>query len=128
MQFKYTILALIASFVNSEKCPALTDNCGDVSLPPNFNVNMTATLYSEANFKGDYYNIAVKGAYGCTNDLPPYAIKSFLSTASTKVTLHYGKDCVGHVIEELQGGTDNLDLKKGCPGSVFIKLQRYGSC
>lgn len=128
MQFKAIILALIASAVSADKCPAQNDNCGDVSLPPNAKVQLNATYFSEPNFKGESKTVSIDKLFGCVNDIPEFAIKSLLSTASTQITLHYGKDCAGHVIDQMQGGSFNLDQKKACPGSIFIKAHRFGSC
>ncbi|KAI9291650.1 hypothetical protein K502DRAFT_320920 [Neoconidiobolus thromboides FSU 785] len=129
MQFKSILFAVATLLsINAEKCPAKNDNCGDVSLPPNSGLTMDATLYSESNFKGEFKKVVVNGAYGCVNDVPDFTIKSLLSSGSTQVTLHYGKDCIGHVISQMQGGSFDLDSKKGCPGSIFIKHNRYGSC
>lgn len=88
----------------------------------------TAGLYSEPNFKGEYETINITGPYGCTNAVPNFRIKSLLSTGSTQVTLHYGKDCAGHVLKQYQGGSDNIDGTADCPGSIFGKHHRYGSC
>ncbi|KAI9291757.1 hypothetical protein K502DRAFT_326133 [Neoconidiobolus thromboides FSU 785] len=129
MQFNSIFLTILTfTIVNADKCLPIYDNCGNVSLPPNSNTTMEATFYSDSNFKGTTKTVSVKGIYGCTNDIPDFAIKSLLSTATTQITFHYGKDCVGHVIDQMMGGSANLNSTKACPGSVFIKLNRYGSC
>lgn len=90
--------------------------------------NAIAGLYSEPNFKGEHETINITGPYGCTNGVPNFRIKSLLSTGSTQVTLHYGKDCAGHVLKQYQGGSDHIDGTADCPGSIFVKHHRYGSC
>lgn len=94
----------------------------------NDNILITAGVYSEAKFKGEHKSINISGLYGCTNDVPDFKIKSLLSTGSTQVTLHYGKDCAGHVLKQYQGGSDDIDDTADCPGSIFVKQHRYGSC
>lgn len=85
-------------------------------------------LFSEPNFKGEHEKINITGPYGCTNAVPSFRIKSLLSTGSTQVTLHYGEDCVGHVLKQYQGGSDNIEETSDCPRSIFVKYNRYGSC
>ncbi|KAJ9068692.1 hypothetical protein DSO57_1026215 [Entomophthora muscae] len=125
---KYTIAFLILGLVGAEKCLAPTDGCGPVFNDPSKDWNMGVSLYSAPDFKGDVTTVKVNGPYGCTNDVPFYAIRSLLSTATTKVVLHYGRDCVGHVLEEFQGGSQNVNITNGCPMSVFVKFHRHGSC
>ncbi|KAJ6643245.1 hypothetical protein Bhyg_08203 [Pseudolycoriella hygida] len=125
MNYLILIYFVVCAFA-SEKCTPQTDNCGPLEY--DFNFSQELSLYSEPNFMGEHEKINITGPFGCTNDVPNFKIKSLLSTGSTQVTLHYGEDCVGHVIKQYQGGSDNIDATGNCPGSIFVKFNRYGSC
>jgi hypothetical protein len=131
MNLKHSIYKLFV-FINLvlgdfDECPIdpTTANC-DPDFDPLF-ANLTATVFSEPNFKGDYKIFEIYGFYGCYNIEDDIQIKSVLSTATTQLTFHYGYNCVGHVIKQVQGGFAN-NTKPVCAGSLFIKFNRYGSC
>ncbi|KAJ9083908.1 hypothetical protein DSO57_1029753 [Entomophthora muscae] len=127
LTMKYIYFAFLGLYAATQ-CPPIKDNCGPVFADPNSGMTMDATLFSEPDFKGESTTIRVDGPFGCTNDVSPYMVRSLLSTGSTKVVLHYGRDCVGHVLQEFQGGSGDINVTKACPTSIFIKFHRYGSC
>jgi hypothetical protein len=110
-----------------DECPIdpTTANCD-----PNFDttsITMSATVFSENDFKGDSKKFEISGVYGCHNIDDDIMVRSVLSTATTQLTFHYGTNCAGHVIKQIQGGFAN-NTNPVCAGSLFIKLNRYGSC
>ncbi|KAJ9051452.1 hypothetical protein DSO57_1016201 [Entomophthora muscae] len=114
--------------VGADKCPAITDNCGDTLVPANTKFTQTVTFYSEPGFKGQAANASISGLYGCTNMMPGFQIKSMLSTASTMMVLHYGPDCAGHVVADHRTNFGGMKPEEGCAKSLFIKAHRKGSC
>ncbi|KXN67645.1 hypothetical protein CONCODRAFT_10237 [Conidiobolus coronatus NRRL 28638] len=129
LKLSTSTLFLLINLVLGEfdECPIdpTTINC-DPDFDPTF-ATMTATVYSENDFKGDSKTFEISGVYGCYNIYDNIIVKSVLSTASTQLTFHYGYNCAGHVIKQVQGGFAN-NTKPVCAGSLFIKLNRYGSC
>jgi hypothetical protein len=123
-----TLAALAISSISAwNQCPPDNSNC-HISPPADpTNVVMDANVYSENNFGGEHKKYTVNGFWGCV-DIEEVGIKSVLSTASTQLTFHYGKGCSGHVIKQVQGGFFNTTDNGLCAGSLFIKLNRYGSC
>ncbi|KAJ9079137.1 hypothetical protein DSO57_1038592 [Entomophthora muscae] len=125
---KLTLAFTLLSLVYSKQCPVPTDGCGPILTDPTKEMEVFATFYSEPLYKGENTTRTIKGYFGCLNDVPPYIIRSITSTHSFKVVLHFGRDCAGHVLQEYQGGSPDIDPTLGCPSSIFIKFHRFGSC
>lgn len=119
-----SVLIFLSSVWNSEVCPPITDNCG----PTRGGFPMEATIFSEPNYGGDAQVLKIPDAWGCVDLKTNYKIMSLISSGQTEVTFHYGKGCVGHVLKTIQGGTNMTDVDYRCPGSVFIRYHRGGSC
>ncbi|KXN73632.1 hypothetical protein CONCODRAFT_15400 [Conidiobolus coronatus NRRL 28638] len=127
MKFITLATLAISSISAWNQCPPDTSDC-HLSPPGNSdNVVMDAELYPEDNFKGEMKKYSIKGLWGCV-DIDEVGIKSAKSTGTTQLTFHYGKGCSGHVIKQVQGGFFNSTDPGLCAGSLFIKLNRYGSC
>ncbi|KXN64851.1 hypothetical protein CONCODRAFT_13803 [Conidiobolus coronatus NRRL 28638] len=121
----YSIMQSPNNIIRWDQCPSDPNPCAP---EPDSISNMGARIYSEEYYKGETIEFTIDNAWDCV-DLPPFRIKSVLSNASTQLTFHYGVGCVGHVIQQVQGGFFNGTGVNGlCAGSVFIKFNRYGSC
>jgi hypothetical protein len=121
----YSLMNPPDNIIKWPQCPPDPFPCAP---DPNQISNMGARIYSEEDFKGETIEFTIDDAWDCV-DLPPFRIKSALSNASTQLTFHYGMGCVGHVIQQVQGGFHNGTGENGlCAGSMFIKFNRYGSC
>lgn len=121
----FLLLGLLSSVISKE-CSSHGGHCDSIENPTTS--LMAASFYSEPNYGGDNTTILLRGHYGCHRDVPTYIIRSVGLAPTTKIFLHYGHNCTGRVMHEIQGNKKSLRFKKGCPVSVFLKYNDPGSC
>ncbi|KAJ9079138.1 hypothetical protein DSO57_1038593 [Entomophthora muscae] len=124
---KVLILLSLLGGALAIECRPRSDHCAPDNTPLS-DMQLFASFYSQTNYNGDNTTVRLNGTYGCHNDIPSYVIRSVSSIPSTKIFLHYGRDCSGHVLQEIQGSKRKLKPSKGCPLSAFIKFNHFGKC